>query len=102
VDERNDSGAASPDERDGEVDFSQKSEWMERSASAAGDPVDDAELAGHDMIARAKLRDGALDGSSVPQAGEPGPNRVDTRASAGRGNIQVDPSISIDRDADGR
>ena len=46
-----------------------KSEWQERSAPAAGDPVTDAEKKGLNILAQADPRgDGALEGVSARKA----------------------------------
>ena len=47
-----------------------KSEWQERSAPAAGDPVSDAERRGHDVIAQPDPRgDGSIRGVSDDAGG---------------------------------
>lgn len=44
-----------------------KSKWMERSTSAAGDPLTEAEKRGHDLLGRESERNDALPGvSGVP------------------------------------
>jgi hypothetical protein len=52
-----------------------KSEWQERSAPAAGDPVSDAEKKGLNILAQADPRgDGSIEGVSAPKAGDIGDN----------------------------
>jgi hypothetical protein len=48
-----------------------KSEWQERSAPAAGDPVSDEEKKGLNILAQSDPRgDGALEGVSARKAGD--------------------------------
>ncbi|MDF1504816.1 hypothetical protein [Roseisolibacter sp. H3M3-2] len=62
-----------------------KSEWQERSAPAAGDPVSDDEKRGLNILAQSDPRgDGAIEGVSDPKADDlPRTPPLDTRGDAG-------------------
>ena len=78
-----------------------RSDWQERSEPAAGDQLTPAELRGMDLLGRASVRNGAIEGVSEPSA-ESGvdrpPSSVDvSRESARRTN----PPLSDDALGDG-
>ncbi|GLC27870.1 hypothetical protein [Roseisolibacter agri] len=52
-----------------------RSEWLERSASSAGDPLTDVEKKGLSILAQADPRgDGSIEGVSAPKEGDVGDN----------------------------
>ena len=65
-----------------------KSEWQERSAPAAGDPVSDEEKKGLNILAQSDPRgDGALEGVSDPKADDlPRTPPLDASGGGGRRN----------------
>jgi hypothetical protein len=78
-----------------------KSDWQERSGPAAGDALTPAELRGMDLLGRASVRDGAIEGVGEPSAESgidrpPSPEDV-SRRSARRTN----PPLSDDALGDG-
>lgn len=69
---RDDTRTRERESKDREVDRlalrEPKSEWQERSEPAAGDPMTEAELRGIDLLGRASVRDGAIEGVGEPSA----------------------------------
>ncbi|HEY9427828.1 MAG TPA: hypothetical protein VIR34_11790 [Gemmatimonadaceae bacterium] len=93
--------ASSERDMDREALREPRSDWQERNESAAGDQMTPAELRGMDLLGRASVRNGAIEGVSEPSA-ESGidrpPSPVDvSRRSARRTN----PPLSDDALGDG-
>ena len=80
---RNRAGGPSPGNEIDEMALrGPKSEWQERTAPAAGDPVSEDELKGLSILGGSSIREGALPGVSDPvRDGSAGPHeRPDPRA----------------------
>lgn len=78
-----------------------KSDWQERSESAAGDRMTPAELRGMDLLGRASVRDGAIEGVGEPSA-ESGIDRPPSSEEVSSRSAQrANPPLSDDALGDG-
>jgi hypothetical protein len=77
------------------------SDWQERGESAAGDQLTPAELRGMDLLGRASVRGGAIEGVSEPSA-ESGIDRPPSPADVSRRSAhRANPPLSDDALGDG-
>lgn len=78
-----------------------KSDWQERNEPAAGDQMTPAELRGMDLLGRASVRNGAIEGVGEPSA-ESGIDRPPSPADVSRRSAKrTNPPLSDDAMGDG-
>jgi hypothetical protein len=78
-----------------------RSDWQERSEPAAGERMTPAELRGMDLLGRASVRNGAIEGVSEPSA-ESGVDRPPSPVDVSRRSAQrTNPPLSDDALGDG-
>lgn len=88
-------------ELDSEALGEPRSDWQERNEPAAGDQMTPAELRGMDLLGRASVRNGAIEGVSEPSA-ESGVDRPPSPAEVSRRSARrTNPPLSDDALGDG-
>ena len=99
--ERTRKHASTKRELDSEALGEPRSDWQERNEPAAGDQMTPAELRGMDLLGRASVRNGAIEGVSEPSA-ESGVDRPPSPAEVSRRSARrTNPPLSDDALGDG-
>jgi hypothetical protein len=90
-------GPSPGDEIDEAVIHSRKSDWVERSATAAGEEVTPDELKAFDLLGRSSIRDDAIEGVSGSEGVPPSP-RGTTPGATRRNPPLTEQSDEIERE----